>query len=543
MTEPEQAAPAAMLDQWADWKLLGLLVLLVLPLRVWLVCNTEVTARDSIGYIRYALQHEQKDWMAVWHDNYQHPGYPVAIWAVSVPVRAVVGRTDAASMQLAAQLVSFLAALLLLYPMYQLGKAFFDRTVGFGACLIYQYLPVSAHHLSDGISEPLFLLLLMSALLHAVRALHQHSVARWACSGAFVGLAYFVRPEGALLLPAVLMTLALGQAIRGWRTSWTRFLATGLAFTGVALAVGSFYVYATGRVTNKLSAREMMQKLFRAKDAGVENAEVGASRAALFAATYKKTDLTSERAFQSGKALVAELNQGFHYFGSIPALLGLCWSLGRLRRDQGFCLIAIYCLLQTTVLVALAMVVFYVSDRHVMILVIFGTYLAVVGVRELPRRVLAWRLARRALKDEAGQSVPWWRSAPVWTCALIVGMIAGSLPKSLQRLHGNRAPNHQAGLWLADNLHAGDIVDDEYGWSSYFAGMGFRAIETPPAPQSRRYVVMTRGKEIDADPKRAEHEQHLRASRAQVVYQWPDRSSVAEAKLVIYALPRIAEPK
>src|SRR5256885_14296215 len=94
-----------------DWLLLGLLVVLVVPLRGWLLYNTEVTARDSIGYIRYALAFEQKPWQQVWQEQDQHPGYPLAIWAVSVPVRAWAGRTDPAVMQFCAQLVSLVAAL------------------------------------------------------------------------------------------------------------------------------------------------------------------------------------------------------------------------------------------------------------------------------------------------------------------------------------------------------------------------------------------------------------------------------------------------
>src|SRR3954453_17387383 len=101
-----------------DWLLLSLLVALVLPLRCWLLYNTEVTARDSIGYIRYALAFERKPWHDVWKENDQHPGYPLAVWAVSGPVRAVTGRTDAPTMQLCAQLVSAAASLLLLIPMY-----------------------------------------------------------------------------------------------------------------------------------------------------------------------------------------------------------------------------------------------------------------------------------------------------------------------------------------------------------------------------------------------------------------------------------------
>src|ERR1700690_2135731 len=98
---------------WKDWHYLVILFLLVLPLRGWLIFNTEVAARDSIGFIRYALQFENKPWQEVLLDNHQHPGYPLAIWAVSQPVRAWAG-TDPLTMRISAQLASTLAALALL---------------------------------------------------------------------------------------------------------------------------------------------------------------------------------------------------------------------------------------------------------------------------------------------------------------------------------------------------------------------------------------------------------------------------------------------
>src|SRR5436305_9613877 len=109
-----------------DWHYLLLLLLFVLPSRAWLLYNTEVAARDSIGFIRYALQLESKPWQAVLLGNHQHPGYPLAIWAVSQPVRFLAG-TDALTMRISAQLASTLAALALLIPMYYLGTALFDR--------------------------------------------------------------------------------------------------------------------------------------------------------------------------------------------------------------------------------------------------------------------------------------------------------------------------------------------------------------------------------------------------------------------------------
>jgi hypothetical protein len=52
-----------------DAAALVLLVLLVLPLRLWLLTSTEVASRDGIGYIRYALQFEHFTWDQVQCSN------------------------------------------------------------------------------------------------------------------------------------------------------------------------------------------------------------------------------------------------------------------------------------------------------------------------------------------------------------------------------------------------------------------------------------------------------------------------------------------
>src|SRR5438128_1594794 len=91
-----------------------LLVLLLLTalLRLWLFVHTEVTARDSIGFIRYARQFNEQSWTEVVRHQHQHPGYPFLVWAVSQPVCALGGATPE-MMQRTAQLVALVAALLL----------------------------------------------------------------------------------------------------------------------------------------------------------------------------------------------------------------------------------------------------------------------------------------------------------------------------------------------------------------------------------------------------------------------------------------------
>src|SRR5947209_4880368 len=97
--------------------LLAVLVVLAAGSRAWLMGHTEVAARDSVGFIRYALELERYPWKEVLERSLQHPGYPIVLLAVSWPVRHFLGGINPISMQLSAQLASALAGVLLVIPM------------------------------------------------------------------------------------------------------------------------------------------------------------------------------------------------------------------------------------------------------------------------------------------------------------------------------------------------------------------------------------------------------------------------------------------
>ena len=103
-------------NRWTDLIGLGALLLLAVMLRAWVIHHTEVGARDSIGFIRYAVQLDEKPWTQVVKSFEQHPGYPVLIWAVSQPLRYFAGGVNCDSMLLSAQIASLLASLLVTLP-------------------------------------------------------------------------------------------------------------------------------------------------------------------------------------------------------------------------------------------------------------------------------------------------------------------------------------------------------------------------------------------------------------------------------------------
>jgi len=507
-----------------DWHYLALLLLLVLPLRLWLLWNTEVAARDSIGFIRYALQFESKSWKETLLANHQHPGYPLAIWAVSQPVRALAG-TDAVTMRLSAQLASTLAALALLVPMYYLGKELFDRQIGFWGALLFQYLPVSGHHLSDGISEALFLFLVTMALWRGVPAVRGYKPLEFAWCGLFGGLAYLTRPEGALVVLAAALVLAGMQLTAGLRARWSRFCACGMSLGCAAAAVGGIYVLTTGHLTNKPAVEHIRDSIARQKhDAEPKLAPTprGPLLASVFGVFIKRTDDLPTRLGRALGAMGAEFTQGFHYVGWAPALLGLFWSWSRLRGDPGFWLPAGYCLVHGAILLLLAMVEFYVSDRHMMVLILCGSFFMVAGVREAVERLCRWVNQTQASR--------------LATIALVL-LATFCLPKTAQRLHSNRIGNHQAGVWLAPRLETGDMVEDDHAYTHYYAGQVFLEGKEPPVPSGYHplcYVVVTRSKDAEIGVGRNEKEDGLRR-HALLVYQWPENRPLEEARVVVYA--------
>lgn len=517
-----------------DWLLIGVLVLLVLPLRLWLLHNTEVTARDSIGYIRYALQFERTPWPKVLKDNDQHPGYPALVWLMSVPVRAIDGETTPDNMELSAQLVNLLASLLLILPMYFLGRQFFDRPVSFWGTLLYQYLPVSAQHLSDGISEPMYLVLLVSGLLQGVRAVRERQVWRCGLCGGLAGVAYLIRPEGAVILPAFVGVLIAVQFRSEWRSSWPRFLACVGTALLAAMLIGSIYVSATGRITNKISAIEIIKNLWDLVSGHFLTSESqGAANGSmvLFGVSFPVTDHRGIRLLRSVWALIAEVTQGFHYIAGISAVLGFCGSFGMLRRQPAFWVLLVFSLVHSLLLIALAMSVSYVSDRHVMILVLGGCFFVIVGLREVPRRVLAWLKIDENVDANPGVGKAWYRSSVVWFGVLLAALFVICLPKSTQRLHGNRVGNHAAGLWLAENFKEGDLIIDDHSWSHFFSGAVFREGIEPALSRDQRpncYIVTTRSRDSQIDEKR---QAGVLEKDAEIV--WPGPAERENARVVV----------
>jgi hypothetical protein len=525
-----------------DLALLGLLLLLATGIRTWVVGTTEVPARDSIGFIRYALQIQEQGWAWALRHQHQHPGYPLTLLAVAGQVGQFDPDGDACDvLQFSAQLASSLAGVLLVIPMFCLGRLLLDRGAGFWGALLFQCLPASGHALSDAISDPLFLLLLSSALVFALLAVRRRSAALFAGAGAWCGLAYLTRPEGALVLPATGLAVLGAQAVSAWRQPWRRVLGWGAAMVVPALVVGSPYYLTTGNFTNKPAMSQILGTFEEKSGAGhteTESPEAGPLLASLWAVHLHEDGPMPRRLAVSALALGSVFAQCYQYVGWLPVLIGIWWYGGRCRRmPEAWVLIALI-VLDALVLWGLSAKVGYLSDRHVMVLVVCTIFQAVAVVREAPYRLRTW-LARRWPEGAAGRP-PLWQSAPLWSLARLLLWTGVGLSRTLKPLHGNRAGHRAAGLWLKDHTDPADIIDDDHCWAHFYAGRVFLEGKDVAQPLGgpKHFLVFNRSKENKLPshlPTKSEDQ--LRQGGAQVVYHWPEVVPEARAQVVIYRLP------
>jgi hypothetical protein len=506
MEEQEGRAP-----EWGDRRWLTILIVVALVLRVWQVGHTEVTSRDSIGYIRIAWRLGHEDWRQVLPTSSQHPLYPLAVLATSIPVRHYYGGDLALAMQLSAQLASCVASVLLVVPMFYLGRELFDRRTAFWATLLFQCLPATGKMMADGLSEPLFLLCVSTGLLFAVRGLRTGSALAFALAGLASGLAYLTRPEG--LVVAGTTGLVLAYLWLRARLPWRRFLAGAAALTcATLLAAGPFMAVIRG-FTVKNTARWVATPI-----AATDSEKSGPAMAPVVWAVWwgDKHGAEDDRSARYLWALRAEgavLAKAFFYVFWLPALLGLWWRRDRFRRVPGAWVLALTSLLIALVLYRVARLMGYLGERHLVLILLCGVYWAAAGLLAVADRLRSGYAA----------------------VALMLVLVGVPLAKSLETLHADRAGFRAAGCWLAQHSCPGDYVKDPYSWAHYYAGRVFveGGLAVPAHVPPVSYVVLERSS--NPHPHLPEVQDALNdVQRGRPVQSWPVRRGKERAEVVVY---------
>ena len=523
---------------WRHALYLTILIVLAGAVRFWLMGHTAVAARDSIGFIRYALKLESEPWTQVIRTSEQHPGYPAALLVTSWPVRHWMGGTNASSMQVSAQLATTLAGILLIFPLYFLGCELFNPRIAFWGTAIFQCLPATARSTADGLSEGVYFLFAVTAIWLAARAMRTNSLTSFVLCGLACGCAYLTRPEGALILIAAGFVLLCMQFIPSQRRSWSRLALSGCCLCLAALLAGSPYFLVIGKFTNKPTPNDVIRGELKGRspngDLGLLKIAIPPNRfpaaagtiAPLFA-IYAPPGMQGRKTWAI-KAVFTEIIQAYEYLLIFAFLLGLCIFRKSLLVSPGAWTLAVMFVLQALILWRMAIVMGYVSERHVVMLVLCGVFTVAAA--------LDWLGAKLAASRINFMHVRWLAIAPLVICTFCW------LPATLKTLHANRAGHKAAGIWLASHATADDTLVDPFCWAHYYAGRVFledKAVQpTQSGHKKTSYAVLDQ----QEHPRLPLMTEAIRlAGKGKLVYFWPENKPAEQAKVLVYAVEQKQE--
>lgn len=481
-----------------DVALLCALVLFACGARSYQLSQPNVMSRDGIGYAHYAWLLEQQPWQDVVRSSRHHPGFPVAVFGVAKVVRLVVDAPETLLLQWSAQLTSCLASILLIIPMYWLVKAWFDRSTAVGAILLFQVLPCTGILFADALSEPLFLLCAITSLWCATEAVRSGKLLVFALSGAFSGLAYLVRPEGAILAAFTGLTL-LATRLCGLNRFTVRRVAAGSCALSLGfLAAAAPLMITIERLTCKTSANivlsgetsaavhplsipcrpDLILDQWRAVTLAQPSRPIEPSTGTgVLNAPLPAPPAVPESRWKPIQSLTGALAKGMLFYLWLPAVLGLWICRGRLLAMPGMWILGAAAATIVLLMWRIAATLGYVSERHLVLVIFMGTVWASVGLCEWARR-----LGSGFIPDRTRLAM-----------AIVFAMAVGSpLVKTLQPLHADRTGYRDAGDWLAAHTNENDLILDPHMWAAYYAGRAFRYVdELPPTGSVRHlYVVL-----------------------------------------------------
>lgn len=498
------------------------------------IARSLLPAQDGLKFLRIAREFQLRPWADVVRGSDQHPLYP-ALVALAEPVVAAVAGSGPDSWRIAAQGVSALAALALLWPLYSLTRRLFDERIARIALLIYVVLPFPAAIGHETLSDSLALFASLLALRLGMAALSaEGAIAPLAC-GLVAGLGYMARPEVLVVPLAVVLT---------WASRWrapaamsrpaaARVAALGLSFL---VMVGSYALF-KGEVSEKLALR--LGAGISSKPSVVRMSKQWLPRGLDSPGwDFSPKEQSEDPAAPSPRAIVPHL-----FLRWAEGLCGVfalfaAWGVVRDRFIRSLCredragdepadadastepdprgigrrLIAVYLGLFGLVLCRHALRMGYLSDRHTLMLVVASIPWAAAGAFVCGRGlalVFRWRgrFARTAC-----------------AAAVIVLVGAGAFLQT-KPAHPSRWGHWSAGRWLAAHASPADAVLDTRGWAAFISGLpsyDYWHVRQAFTDSHLAYIVVGTG-ELEAKSRRAATLRAVLAYAATPVVEFPER--------------------
>lgn len=553
---------------------------MAVALRVVVIANTTLVSRDCIVFVRYTLDLEDPPSamggvLGVIRANEHPPGYPFAILVVSEVVRQFTGGATVPTMALSAQIASAVAGVLLTIPMYLLTRRILGRNSAFAATAVFGVLPGVVEVTSDGISDGMYWLTMVTALWFAVRAMRgvSRAVARrnGFAAGLSCGLGYWIRPDAGGVALAIGLTL-LGVVFVLWTRRrrvevgippirdriLPRFQAGFLLIAGFVIVAVPYMVIIDGP-SNKPTFKALFDRL-RGREINRTYFDRAAYRPAVrlpLAAWWDESTFEGQsRPVWALKSLGNEYAKAAHYILPAFGLIGL-FALRRRLSDPRIALLLVVAGLQALILWMLAWAIGYVSQRHTMLIVMVTCIFAAAGFHYLALLAIkAWQteaVSRRTVRFLAplagratGESfVRAMRSADPWffVAVWVAIVMAVAVPRNFKSLHEERAGHKAAGLWMKENVPADWQIVDPFGWAEWYTGRTLRAIPNPDPSKGPGVYVVFEPNAKSPHSRLGYYEMArdlMNRTSPPTVFRYPDGVPDNEIKVAVYHCPNPA---
>ena len=511
---------------------LTFLIILCLGIGIYKITVLACVSNDTVTFMQFAQELKTMPGKAM-QSRDQHPGYP-AILCVSEWVLDKLGCDQTLEHRIiasqAATLICRTIAICFLYSIFQF---FGNKKEALVSTILVMLIPVYANNGSEVLSDWPNLMLMAMALFFCLRGLRSANYLYFLTAGVASGLAYWIRPEGAAFVAVLgLYTLihtfnCSANRLKLWACLGTMIIAAGLIagpymhYKGALFPkkkVGTFSQCTPTQAPCVL--REPLKIHFGGQanlfDSGRRQKKAALASAKTLSSSlpeYKNLLLTAQKqllelplikgirqpSFQAGipgasiaskavKAILHFVEKLFNtIFGLSVPLLGIfLYKMKRFRRlrnqDQ---FLILFTGLWLGLMIWLHCKTGYMSDRHIMPLVVFGFAWILKGLHGL---VLVFDSQRIRLHRNT---------------AVVIGIcIAIFMPKLIRPAHADKAAYKQAGLWLRDNTPTESTLAVFDGRVGFYAERLYQSLNGT-APLNQDYLILKVSKKPTALPETA----------------------------------------
>lgn len=221
------------------WKVLLLIVSLAFVLRIFLVLDPEVIHSDGVEYIRYAKEVLSGNWLG----GKANPGYPVSIAFVYTLIK---------NYELAGIWISIIFGVLLVIPVFYLGREIFNERVGIISGLVVVVHPFLYTYSGSVLTESTYHFFLATSVLFGWYAFRKGRFYHALLFGLFAALAFLTRPEAIGLLFVFSVWMFFFNPPEGKR-SWPKRVVLILVALLTFLIFSSPYLIQIRKETGKWS--------------------------------------------------------------------------------------------------------------------------------------------------------------------------------------------------------------------------------------------------------------------------------------------------